>query len=116
MVCSATSLASPTVTIKKEDSAGVVTLKTAKKSVQHSIASLQPTDSGKYICTGENVAGVMEKDVLVAVRCKLIASFISINSCIFYLLPSQKLANISFSFDKFEGQDDCRGHMPFPRL
>ena len=70
MVCAATGYPSPTVTIKKQSKSETVNLKSAPQQASYSIDSLQPSHNGKYICIAKNIAGDVEKDVLVEVKCK----------------------------------------------
>ena len=72
MVCAATGYPSPTVKIMKQNNSGTVVLRTATQTVQYLIESLQPFDGGKYICIAKNIAGDMEKDILVEIKCKFI--------------------------------------------
>ena len=71
MVCAATGSPPPTVTIKRQLNSKTVVLKIASQRVTYSIASPQPSDNGRYMCIAKNIAGDVEKDVLVEVKCKL---------------------------------------------
>jgi len=75
MVCAATGYPSPTVTIKKQSKSETVNLKSAPQQASYSIDSLQPSHNGKYICIAKNIAGDVEKDVLVEVKYKPIVTF-----------------------------------------
>ena len=71
MVCAATGVPPPLVTLEKQSSSRTVTLKSATERARLTIDNLRVSDNGKYVCIAKNIAGDVEKAVLVEVKCKL---------------------------------------------
>ena len=96
MVCAATGSPPPIVTVKRQLSSETVILKNATQRVVYSIANPQPSDNGKYVCIAKNIAGDVEKDVLVEVKCKLTV-FLMYCMCLSIFVKSHDLTPINRS-------------------